>query len=118
MKESESKNENIAAVVDNFPKLRTTSRVSIDDCHWLSDRKKNEAAFQWHHIFPGQVLVTETKIGSDNLYQIGPRYSGWQGLWHTSVQAAIAARRVLRVNTNVYGRTLFGVSNFQKKSIT
>ena len=36
MKESESKNKNIPAVVDNFPKLRTTSRVSIDDCHWLS----------------------------------------------------------------------------------
>ena len=91
MKERESKNENIAAVVDKFPKQRTTSRVSIDDCHWLSYRKNNESAFQWHLVFPGQVLVTET--GSDNLYQIGPRkplagflthvcssrYSGLQG---------------------------------------
>ena len=36
LKETESTNENIAAVVDKFPKLRTTTRVSINDCHWLA----------------------------------------------------------------------------------
>ena len=40
MKESEWKKENIAAVVDNFLKLRTTSRVSIDVCHWLAQEEE------------------------------------------------------------------------------
>ena len=40
MKETESTNENIAAVVDKFPKLRTTTRVSIDDCHWLAQEEE------------------------------------------------------------------------------
>ena len=40
MKESESKNENIAAVVVNFPNLRITTSVSIDDCHWLAQEEE------------------------------------------------------------------------------
>ena len=76
MKETESANENIAAGVDKFPKLRTT-RISIDDCHWLA-QEEELISFPMTPCLPG----SGTSDGNENWFKSGraSRYSGWQGM--------------------------------------